>query len=150
VETQEARDSHYMRTALQLAADAAAAGEVPVGAVVVSEGKIIGKGYNQVELLRDATAHAEMLAITAACHHMGAKYLPEATLYVTLEPCPMCAGALKWVQLGRLVFAAPDLRYGYRLHGNLLHPRTQLTAGIMGGQAEEMLHTFFQERRQKN
>lgn len=107
-------DIHFMKEALRMAQQAFDAGEVPVGAVVVWNDKIIGRGYNQVEQLADSTAHAEMIAITAACNTIGAKYLSEATLYVTLEPCLMCAGAMYWSKLGRVVFGASDAKNGYK------------------------------------
>ncbi len=117
-----------MQMALELAAQAGDEGEIPVGAVVTAGGKVIGKGYNQTEKLRDVTAHAEMLAITAAAQYLGAKYLSACTLYVTLEPCVMCAGALYWAQVSRVVYGASDDKRGYTRAGTpLLHPKTQIT-----------------------
>lgn len=142
-----AADLRYMHLALQLAEQAFAAEEVPVGAVLVAGGRVIGKGHNQVERLLDATAHAEMLALTAGSHALGAKYLPEATLYVTLEPCVMCAGALRWAQLGRLVYAAADSKHGFSRHGNLLHPKTEILAGVLADEAAALLQAFFRARR---
>lgn len=140
-------DTHYMREALKQAQLAYEADEVPVGAVVVAEGRIIARGYNQVEQLRDPTAHAEMLAITAAGNAIGGKWLHDCTLYVTLEPCVMCAGALQWARIGRVVYGASDEKFGYTRHGNLLHPKTVVTAGILGPECAELLKTFFQSKR---
>jgi tRNA(adenine34) deaminase len=118
---------------------------VPVGAVVVSNNRIIARAHNQVEQLQDATAHAEMLALTAAFGHVGGKYLTSCTLYVTLEPCCMCAGATYWAQLGRLVFGAYDPRRGYGTMGRqLLHPRTEVTTSVLGEEAARWLTHFFQ------
>jgi len=143
-------DDWFMRQALKEARKALEAGEVPVGAVVVCGNRIIARAHNQTERLTDATAHAEMLAVTAAANSLGAKYLTECTLYVTLEPCVMCAGALAWVQLQRLVFGATDPQRGYRLvNGNVLHPRTQVTAGIEAAQCKELLEQFFKTIREK-
>ncbi len=139
-----------MHEALKEARKALGAGEVPVGAVVVCKNRIIARAHNQTEKLTDATAHAEMLAMTAAAHYLGSKYLNECTLYVTLEPCLMCAGALAWVQLQRLVFGASDPQRGYRLvQGKVLHPRTEVTAGIAAEEAKELIDTFFLSIRQK-
>ena len=128
--------------------------EIPVGAVVVSDNIIIAKGYNQTEILNDVTAHAEMLALTSAFNYFGAKYLPECTLYVTLEPCTMCAGALFWAQIGRVVYGAADIKRGYSLleinnDNKLLHPKTKLTSGILADQCGELVSTFFKNLRQK-
>lgn len=137
-----------MREALKEADRAYEAREVPIGAVVVSNGHIVARAHNQVECLRDATAHAEMLALTAAFDHIGGRHLTSCTLYVTLEPCCMCAGATYWAQLGRLVFGAFDARRGYTTIGkHLLHPRTTVTSGVMGEEASERLTTFFQSLR---
>lgn len=139
-----------MHEALKEARKALGAGEVPVGAVVVCKNRIIARAHNQTEKLTDATAHAEMLAMTAAAHYLGSKYLNECTLYVTLEPCLMCAGALAWVQLQRLVFGASDPQRGYRLvQGKVLHPRTEVTTGIAAEEAKELIDTFFLSIRQK-
>lgn len=141
-------DSYWMRLALSEAADAYAAGEIPVGAVMVCQDRVIARGHNQTELLRDVTAHAEMLVWTAAADAMGGKYLPECTLYVTLEPCAMCAGALAWGQLGRLVYGASDPKRGYqRLGPGLLHPRTQVSGGILAQECRDLLVEFFQGKR---
>lgn len=134
----------FMREALKEAQKAFDLGEVPVGAVVVYENKIIGKGHNLTEQLHDVTAHAEMQAITAAANFIGAKYLTECTLYVTLEPCVMCAGAIYWSQLGKLVFGASDAKRGFMKEGqHLLHPKTELESGIMAEEAASLMKVFF-------
>lgn len=138
-------DEYFMREALKEADKASEEGEVPVGAIVVSEQHIIARAHNQVEKLSDATAHAEILALTAAFSHVGAKYLPTCTLYVTLEPCCMCGGATYWAQLGRLVFGARDPQRGYTAVGkHLLHPRTEVTTEVLGQEAAQRLTHFFQ------
>lgn len=143
-------DEYFMREALKEARYALEIGEVPVGAVVVSKNRIIGKAHNQTEKLNDATAHAEMLAITAASNCLGSKYLNECTLYVSLEPCVMCAGALHWVQLQRLVYGAADVQRGFSIVGKaVLHPRTEITTGIMQREGKELLDTFFAHIRDK-
>ena len=125
-------DIRYMRDALREAQSALEEGEVPIGAVVVCNGRIIARGHNLTETLNDVTAHAEMQAVTAAASWLGGKYLNDCTLYVTVEPCPMCAAALNWAQVGRIVYGAADPRRGYTLFTPpLLHPRTQVTAGIL-------------------
>lgn len=136
-----------MKLALAEANKAFDAGEVPVGAVVVSSNTIIGKGYNLTEKLNDVTAHAEMQAITAAANHLGAKYLIDCTLYVTLEPCVMCGGALFWSQIGKVVYGASDEKRGYRKAGNNLHPKTEIVAGVMEDECATLLKTFFQKLR---
>lgn len=123
-------------------------GEVPVGCVIVCQNKIIGKGHNLTEKLNDVTAHAEMQAITAATNFLGAKYLNECTLYVTLEPCVMCAGAIFWSQLQQLVFASPDKKRGFSQIGNLLHPKTEIIKGIMEEEATLLLKSFFKKLRE--
>jgi len=141
-------DEYFMNAALQLAEQAAEAGEIPVGAVVVSNNRIIGKGYNQTERLQDVTAHAEILAISAASNYLHAKYLTDCTLYVTLEPCMMCAGALFWAQISRLVIGANDEKRGYaRIQPSLLHPKTRLVTGILADESTALLTQFFRERR---
>ncbi|GAB3539497.1 nucleoside deaminase [Spirosoma fluminis] len=141
-------DDYFMEIALSLAEEAAEDGEIPVGAVVVSRNRIIGKGRNQTEQLNDVTAHAEILAITAAAQHLGSKYLPDCTLYVTLEPCVMCAGALFWSQIGRLVIGANDPKRGYsRLNQPLLHPKTRLEAGVLADESKALLEKFFRHLR---
>lgn len=122
--------------------------EVPVGAVIVCEGRIIGRGYNQTEHLRDVTAHAEMIAMSAACEFLGSKYLEECTLYVTLEPCVMCAGALRWAQIGKMVYGAADDKYGFMKYGkDILHPKTKLEYGLMEEDAKVLLQRFFKAKR---
>src|SRR5690349_3936021 len=130
-------DEYFMREALKEAQKALEIDEVPVGAVVVSKNRIIARAHNQTEKLTDATAHAEMLAVTAAANFLGSKYLTECTLYVTLEPCVMCAGALHWVQLQKLVFGASDVQRGYRLVGTpLLHPKTEVVHGLKANESK--------------
>ena len=141
-------DQYFMSEALRLAAIAFEEGEIPVGAVVVAGERIIGKGYNQTEKLNDVTAHAEMIAITAAADHLGGKYLHDCTLYVTLEPCVMCAGALYWSQMKRVVYGASDEKRGFsKLGTNILHPKTQLINGIMADEAQDLLLKFFKRLR---
>jgi tRNA(adenine34) deaminase len=141
-------DEHFMGEALKEAQKAFDAGEVPVGAVVVCRNRIIARGHNLTERLNDVTAHAEMQAITAAAAHLGGKYLDDCTLYVTLEPCAMCAGALAWAQLGKLVYGADDPKRGYRLFsGKMLHPQTELYTGVRSEEAAFLLKSFFRERR---
>jgi len=122
-------------------------GEVPVGAVIVSENRVIGSGHNLSERLNDVTAHAEMQAITAAANYLGAKYLQNCTLYVTLEPCQMCAGALYWSQISRIVYAASDLKRGFNAMGGKLHPKTVLEKGPLSKESESILKQFFSQRR---
>jgi tRNA(adenine34) deaminase len=137
-----------MREALKEAAKAFDIGEVPVGAVMVSQNKIIARAHNQTEKLTDATAHAEMLAITAAANYLGSKYLSECTLYVTLEPCVMCAGALHWTQLQKLVFGASDIQRGYSIVSTpLLHPRTEVIKGIKAEESKKLINDFFKRIR---
>jgi tRNA(adenine34) deaminase len=143
-------DERYMRTALQEAQRAYDAGEVPVGAIVVWGNKVIGKGYNQVEQLTDSTAHAEMIALTAAFSSIGAKYLPEATLYVTVEPCLMCCGAMYWSKLGRIVYGAEDIKNGYRKYtgtNNPFHPKAELLSGVLSNECAELMKSFFASKR---
>lgn len=138
----------YMRKALEEAVIAAEEGEIPVGAIVVCQGKIIARAHNETEKLNDVTAHAEMIAVTMATSYLGGKYLNECTLYVTMEPCTMCAGALAWSQLGELVVGAPDPHRGYsRLTPPVLHPRTKVTAGILAEECSSMVKDFFKARR---
>ena len=126
-------------------------GEVPVGAVVVSKNKVIARAHNQTEKLNDVTAHAEILAVTAATNYLGGKYLNECSLYVTLEPCPMCAGALYWAQLGQLYLGAKDLKRGYRqCNTHMLHPKTKVTEGLLEKESEQLLLDFFQGLRKKS
>jgi tRNA(adenine34) deaminase len=151
-------DEHYMKMALREAEKAYDIGEVPVGAVVVWNEKIIARGHNQVELLNDSTAHAEMIALTAAFSELGSKYLPEGTLYVTVEPCLMCCGALHWSKIGRIVYGAADDKNGYRKYVkenteqgpgpmHVFHPKTQLTFGVLAGECAQLMKDFFKERR---
>ncbi len=142
------QDEFFMRTAINEAREAFNRGEVPIGAVVVCGGTIVGRGHNLVETLSDATAHAEMQAITAASSAVGGKYLNECTLYVTVEPCVMCAGAAAWSQLGRLVYGAADPKRGFSRHGReLLHPRTGITAGVLEAECSALVTVFFQKLR---
>lgn len=142
-------DEYFMREALKEAKKALEIDEVPVGAVVVCKNRIIARAHNQTEKLTDATAHAEMLAVTAAANHIGSKYLSECTLYVTLEPCVMCAGALHWVQLEKLVYGASDVQRGYSLVGtNLLHPKTEVVKGVKADEAKAYIDTFFRKLRE--
>ena len=141
-------DEYFMREALKEAQKALEIGEVPVGAAVVCMNRIIARGHNQTEKLTDATAHAEMLAVTAAANHLGSKYLNECTLYVTLEPCVMCAGALHWVQLQKLVFGALDIQRGFSLVGTpLLHPKTEVVKGVKAEECKKLIDNFFREIR---
>lgn len=137
----------YMRAALAEAQVAAEAGEVPVGAVIVAAGRIIARSHNLTELLLDVTAHAEIQAITAASNYLGNKYLQKCTLYVTLEPCPMCAGALFWSQMGHVVYGASDDKRGYQKHGGPLHPKTKMTSGILADECAQLLTDFFANKR---
>ncbi|MDR2883426.1 MAG: nucleoside deaminase [Alistipes sp.] len=143
-------DEKYMREALKEAAAALERGEVPIGAVVVetARGRIIGRGHNLTETLTDATAHAEMQAITAASAALGGKYLDGCTLYVTVEPCPMCAGAMAWAQLGRLVYGAADPKRGFMRFGTaMLHPRTAVDAGVSAEECGTLVSGFFKKLR---
>jgi tRNA(adenine34) deaminase len=141
-------DEYFMREALKEAMKALEIGEVPVGAVVVCQNRIIARAHNQTEKLTDATAHAEMLAITAAANYLGSKYLSECTLYVTLEPCVMCAGALHWSQLQKLVFGASDVQRGYSLISSpLLHAKTEVVRGVKADECKKMVDTFFKSIR---
>jgi tRNA(adenine34) deaminase len=141
-------DAHYMRQALREASMAFDADEVPVGAVVAVEGRIIARAHNLTERLNDVTAHAEMQAITAAADYLGGKYLPQCTLYVTLEPCAMCAGALHWAQIGRIVFGAWDTKKGFTQYTErLLHPKTQWEGGLLADESTALLKAFFAHKR---
>lgn len=143
-------DEHFMKQALREAVSAYEEGEVPVGAVIVCENKIIARAHNLTERLTDTTAHAEMQAFTSATEFLGGKYLDQCTLYVTLEPCPMCAGASYWAHLKRIVFGASDAKRGYSTISNgLLHPKTVVEGGLMADDASALLKRFFQERRKK-
>ena len=148
--TQQQLDEQFMRRALEEARSAAEADEVPIGAVVVSpKGAIIGRGHNLTEALNDVTAHAEMQAITAAATRLGGKYLTGCTLYVTVEPCAMCAGAIGWAQISRIVYGAPDPKRGYRVFAARppFHPRARIEGGLLADEATALLRTFFAARR---
>ena len=144
----EEQDIRFMKMALEEAKAAASEGEIPVGAVVVCQSMVIARAHNLTETLTDVTAHAEMQAITAAASYLGGKYLDQCTLYVTLEPCTMCAGAIGWSQLKRLVYGAGDDKRGYTLFApGALHPKTEVTAGIMAAECSEIVQDFFRKRR---
>lgn len=143
-------DTYFMRRALQEAEIAYEAGEIPVGAIIVIDNTIIARAHNLTELLNDVTAHAEMQAITAAANYLGGKYLHDCTLYVTLEPCQMCGGALYWSQLSRIVYGASDEHRGYETLGTQLHPKTKVTSGVLADEAEQLLKRFFVEKRNLN
>lgn len=143
-------DTYFMKKALQEAEAAFHKGEVAIGAVVVVKDRIIARAHNLTEQLNDVTAHAEMQAITAAANFLGGKYLHNCTLYVTLEPCQMCAGALYWSQISKIVFAAADPQRGYGVMGTKLHPKTQVVGGILENEASELLQRFFRQRRNLN
>ncbi len=140
----KAKDEKYMRMALDEARKALAMQEVPIGAVVVAGDRIVGRGHNHLETLADSTAHAEMQALTAAMSTLGGKYLTDCTIYVTVEPCAMCAGALAWSRVARVVYGAADPKRGYSTFSErLLHPRTELTAGVMEAECRELMEGFF-------
>lgn len=143
-------DEHFMKQALIQAQTAFEEDEVPVGAVVVMNNKIISRGYNQVEKLNDPTAHAEIIALTSAFNYLGSKYLPEATIYITVEPCLMCAGALYWSKIGRVVFGAQDEKNGY-LHitgaTSPFHPKTELARGVLKEECASLMKLFFRQKR---
>ena len=140
-------DDYFMRKALQEAEFAFDTGEIPVGAVIVIDNKVIARSHNLTEMLNDVTAHAEMQSITAAANFLGGKYLKQCTLYVTLEPCQMCAGALYWSQITKIVFGATDDQRGYRVMGTTLHPKTTVVSGVPATEAAELMQRFFQQRR---
>ena len=143
-------DEYYMQQALNEAQKAFDKDEVPIGAVLVIQDKIIARAHNQVELLNDSTAHAEILALTSAYNFLGSKYLPDATLYVTVEPCLMCSGALYWSKIGRIVFGAADDKNSYRRstgEKNPFHPKTSIHGGVMAEECAGLMKTFFQQRR---
>ena len=143
-------DNHFMNEALKEAQKAYDADEVPVGAVIVANNKIIARGHNLTERLTDVTAHAEMQAITSAANALGGKYLQECTLYVTLEPCPMCAGALNWAQITKVVYGASDAKRGFTtISNNMLHPKTIVISGINEAECGEIISRFFLEKRGK-
>jgi len=143
-------DDYFMKQAFAEAQKAYENGEVPVGAVVVSQNQIIARAHNQTQLLDDVTAHAEMIGITTATSNVGYKYLNNCTLYVTLEPCVMCAGALFWSKLDRLVYAAKDEKQGYSRYPNLLHPKTKVVQGPYAEESTRLLQAFFQTKRKKS
>lgn len=145
-------DEYCMKMALREAEKAYAEGEVPVGAVVAMDGKIISRGYNMVEKLKDPTAHAEIIALTSAFNALGSKYLPDATLYVTVEPCLMCAGALHWSKIGRIVWGAADVKNGHHVYTddrNPFHPKTIVLTGLLAEEASELMKAFFRSKRSK-
>lgn len=144
-------DEHYMKQALKEAQKAFEDGEVPVGAVVVCQNRIIARAYNQVERLNDVTAHAEMLTITAAQNHLGSRYLDQCTLYVTLEPCTMCGGALYWSQIARVVYGAKDEKRGYQqANPKIIHPKTEIEGGLLAEESTALLKSFFSKMRGNN
>ncbi len=143
-----AADEHFMRLALAEAQNAMDADEIPIGAIVVCQGKIIGRGHNLTEQLNDVTAHAEMQAFTAAAQTLGGKYLKDCTLYVTVEPCVMCAGASYWTQISRIVYGAKEPKRGYTLvNQNILHPKTLVKGGVLSEECGALMTNFFQDKR---
>ena len=143
-------DEYFMKMALKEAERAFEEDEVPVGAVVVINNKIISRGYNMVEKLKDPTAHAEIIALTSAFNSIGSKYLPDATLYVTVEPCLMCAGALHWSKVGKIVWGAKDIKNGHHIYTddrNPFHPKTQVLTGLLAEEAAALMKTFFRQKR---
>lgn len=141
-------DEYYMGKALEQARKGASEGEIPIGAIIVCQGKIIARGHNLTETLKDTTAHAEMLSITTATNFLGGKYLNDCTIYVTVEPCPMCAAALAWSQIARVVYGASDSKRGYSLFSpSLLHPKTEVTKGVMEKECSEIVSNFFKTLR---
>ncbi|HAO03219.1 MAG: nucleoside deaminase [Chitinophagaceae bacterium] len=143
-------DEHYMNLALKEAQKALEGDEVPVGAIVVVQNRIISKGWNQVELLNDSTAHAEIIALTAAFNYLGSKYLPDATLYVTLEPCLMCCGALYWSKINKIVFGAYDEKNGFKKYTgnkNPFHPKTEIVGGLLQEECSALIKSFFKDKR---
>lgn len=143
-------DTYFMKKALQEAETAFEKGEVPIGAIIVVQDRIIARAHNLTERLNDVTAHAEMQAITAAANFLGGKYLADCTLYVTLEPCQMCAGALFWSQISRVVYAAKDTQRGFGVMGTKLHPKTKIMGGILENEASDLLKRFFIQKRNLN
>ena len=142
------QDKKYMLEALKEAKIAADEDEVPIGAVIVCNGRLVAKGHNMVEKPQDPSAHAEMIAITSATEAIGWKYLNNCTLYVTVEPCPMCAGALNWAQIGRIVYGASDPKRGYSLFSpSLLHPKTEIKTGVLADKCSEIVKSFFKDKR---
>ncbi len=148
MEKQQERDERFMRQALNEARRAFDEQEIPIGAVVVAGDRIIARGHNQVECLNDATAHAEMVALTSATSALGGKYLPECTLYVTVEPCVMCAGAIAWSQVGRVVWGADDPKRGHRCYSErIFHPKTEVVSGVLREECEALMREFFEALR---
>jgi tRNA(adenine34) deaminase len=146
--TSQDQDIHYMRMAIREAQEAYDKGEIPVGCVVVADGQIIARGYNLTETLQDVTAHAEIQAITAAANYLGGKYLNQCTLYVTVEPCVMCAGAIGWAQVRRLVYGASDEKRGYSTFApKALHPKCTVLTGVLEEECRELVQQFFQQKR---
>ena len=143
-------DEYFMKKALQEAEIAFEKGEIPVGAIIVIDNKVIARSHNLTEMLHDVTAHAEMQSITAAANFIGGKYLKNCTLYVTLEPCQMCAGALYWSQISKIVFGAIDDQRGYQKLGTQLHPKTTVISGVLAEEAANLMRRFFAEKRNKN
>lgn len=144
-------DEHFMRLALNEAKKAFDAEEIPIGAVIVSQGKIVGRGFNLTQQLNDVTAHAEMQAFTAAAQTLGGKYLKDCVLYVTIEPCVMCAGASYWTQIGRIVYGAREEKFGFsRINQNLLHPKTLLKGGVLEAECGALMTKFFQNKRKES
>lgn len=152
-ETQEQTDERFMRIALQEAAEAGRCNEIPIGAVIVKDGQLIARSHNLTERLSDVTAHAEMQAITSAAMTLGGKYLQGCTIYVTVEPCPMCAGAIGWAQISRVVYGASDAKRGYSTitapfgAKSPLHPKAMVCAGVLADECKELMQTFFKQRR---
>jgi tRNA(adenine34) deaminase len=140
-------DEYFMKKALQEAKTAFEKGEIPVGAIIVIDNKVIARSHNLTELLSDVTAHAEMQSITAAANFLGGKYLKDCTLYVTLEPCQMCAGALYWSQISKIVFGARDEQRGFLTLGTKLHPKTQVKQGVLAKESADLMKQFFAEKR---
>lgn len=140
-------DIYYMQQALKEARYAFDEGEIPIGAVVVCNDSIVARAHNLTERLKDVTAHAEIMAITSAANYLGGKYLTECTLYVTLEPCVMCAGALSWAQIGRIVFGAADEKRGFSRIGGILHPKTDVIGDVMSSECKELIQSFFTAKR---
>lgn len=142
-------DDYFMKKAIEEARMALKKDEIPIGAIIVVDNRVIAKGHNLTELLTDVTAHAEMQAITAAANYLGGKFLKNCTLYVTIEPCQMCAGALYWSQISRVVYGAGDNKRGYSAMGAQLHPKTSVSAGILESECAELMKIFFQSRRKE-
>ena len=146
--TQEEKDIFYMQKALAEAKYAFEKDEIPVGAIIVSNDKIIARSHNLTQMLNDVTAHAEMQAITSAANYIGGKYLNDCTMYVTLEPCQMCAGAMYWAQLSRLVYGASDPHRGFKVLGTKIHPKTKVIAGVMAQESKILIDDFFKKKRE--